>query len=98
MAPMITTAAIQALTAAYQQVSNQARHQASAYIPTRRSMSKEEAFNVLGLESSASEDEIQKRFEQITAINEPVEGYCGSPFLVQKVKVARSVLLGGSSE
>lgn len=63
---------------------------ASAAGARGRTMSTEEAANVLGVAPDAAAEAVAARFERMLAANEPTKG--GSAYLQAKVRVARETL------
>ncbi|MGU9977334.1 MAG: DnaJ domain-containing protein [Candidatus Oxydemutatoraceae bacterium WSBS_2016_MAG_OTU14] len=70
---------------AQQRSNHQQRHS------TKQSMSKDEAFKILGLEATATREEIIHAHKQLIQRMHPDRG--GSPLLAQQINQAREVLL-----
>lgn len=76
-----------------------------AAMVAKRRMSIDEAQKVLDLQSSATAEEIEAKYEVLHTLNAPTDDFAGSPYLQKKFSNAKTVLLdarngesGGPSE
>ena len=60
--------------------------------PSKKNMSRTEAFDILGLEEGASEGEIEAAYKALIVKNHPDQG--GTDWLAARLNEARDILLG----
>lgn len=60
--------------------------------PSKKTMSRTEALDILGLEEGASEDEIEAAYKALIVKNHPDQG--GTGWLAARLNEARDILLG----
>ena len=60
--------------------------------PSKKTMSRSEALDILGLEEGASEDEIEAAYKALIVKNHPDQG--GTDWLAARLNEARDILLG----
>eukprot|EP00658_Telonema_sp_P-2_P024998 TRINITY_DN2005_c0_g1_i2.p1 TRINITY_DN2005_c0_g1~~TRINITY_DN2005_c0_g1_i2.p1 ORF type:complete len:126 (-),score=32.45 TRINITY_DN2005_c0_g1_i2:266-643(-) len=77
------------------QAYKQAVHNAKAggVSTVRRGMQLSEARQVLNIENTATAVEVEERFEKYFNQNQPGKDHMGSPYLQQKITIARDALI-----
>jgi DnaJ-domain-containing protein 1 len=76
----------------YSNQTNRSSQSSSSYSTNRSGITRKEAFEILGLQQNATDEEIRTAYKKLIMKNHPDSG--GSNYLSQKITEAKNLLLG----